>query len=166
MTTKNGNGNSGSVRDKQVKFRKLYPQYGSIGATLKIIGIRSRTTFYRWLEQYPSFKKDYEEELKPNRIDALLSAAYEIALANRVKSTKHGIVVDGTNAQVTLIKYLLAVFDPEHYAEKYLMEHFGKGKEGEIIFKVVYEHSDKGKGISDNPQNSSSQTARDSRQSS
>lgn len=32
----------------------------------------------------------------------------------------------------------------------------GEGEKGEIIFKVVYEHSNRGKGVPDNPENPSS----------
>lgn len=141
---KNGNGNGNgfrSVAERKSKFRELYPQYGSIGQTLKAMKIRSRQSFYKWCKGDPAFKKYYEDELKPNRIDELVTIAFVIATAGRLKTTKTmGLVIDATKPQTDMIKYLLGCFDPDNYSEKRLLELQGKGENGEVIFKVIREH--------------------------
>ncbi len=147
MTTNNGNGNGAkSSEAKRRAFIQEYPKYGSVGETIRAIGVRNRRTFYNWCDAHPDFKKIYDEVLKPNRIDELLTTAYQIATAGKLKNKKNtfGFEIDASAPQVTLIKYLLSVFDPETYAERHLLE--GKGKSGEFVIKVVYDDgSDKDK---------------------
>jgi hypothetical protein len=74
----NRNSNNGVGRNKRL-FLEKYPDYGSIGATLRAIGIKSRRTFYNWRDSDPHFKEVYETELLPNRRDELISEMYRIA---------------------------------------------------------------------------------------
>lgn len=142
MATNNGNGNGNGFKHKSQRiaaFKREYPKYGTVGMTLKAIGIKCRKTFYNWLESDAAFKRYYEEELKPNRIDELVSAAFEIATGGRLKTSKTmGIVIDATKPQTDMIKYLLACFDPEHYSEKTITELQGKGG-ADLAFRVIRE---------------------------
>lgn len=61
------------------KFLQLYPDYGSIGSTLKAIGIKTRSRFYGWCKADPKFKEIYETELLPNRRDEMVSVVYRAA---------------------------------------------------------------------------------------
>jgi hypothetical protein len=79
-------------------FIKLYPEYGSVGATLKAIGIKSRWTFYCWLKD-EKFKALYENELLPNRRDEVVSWVYRVAtnrLGTHIKTVtyKNGTVTE------------------------------------------------------------------------
>ena len=99
MNNTNGNGGAfKSVDERKAKFKELYPKYGSIGQTLREMGIKSRQSFYKWCNSDPGFKRIYEEELKPNRIDELVSAAFQIATAGRLRVGKSGMdmVIDAT----------------------------------------------------------------------
>ncbi len=142
MTAKNGNGNGGISSDQlKASFKREYPKYGTIGMTLKAIGIRSRQSFYNWCKKDAAFNRYYEEELKPNRIDELVSTALDIANAGRVKmkgQSGSAMVVDASKPQTDMIKFLLGCFDPEHYSEKRLLELQGKGG-GAIPFRVIRE---------------------------
>lgn len=60
-------------------FIEKYPEWGSVGATLKAIGVKSRTTFYNWCDADPHFKEIYEIELVPNRRDEVSSLVYRAA---------------------------------------------------------------------------------------
>jgi hypothetical protein len=72
-----------AARNKQA-FIKKYPDYGSVWPTLKSLGIKSRTTFYGWLKD-EKFAEIYENELKPNRRDEMVSTVYQTGLGkNRV----------------------------------------------------------------------------------
>lgn len=77
-------------RNKKL-FIKLYPEYGSIGPTLKAIGIKARKTFYNWCDNDPKFKGYYLTELLPNRRDELVSLLYKTALGRL-----------GTNTETTM----------------------------------------------------------------
>jgi len=86
--TKPNNGNgyiNGMCRSKRL-FLEKYPEYGSIGATLKAIGIKQRRTFYFWCEADPHFEEIYRTELLPNRRDELVSRMYRIA-TGQIKAT-------------------------------------------------------------------------------
>lgn len=67
-----------SATENKKLFIKNYPEYGTIGSTLKAIGIKSRTTFYNWLND-KKFNDIYENELKPNRRDDVVSVVYRVA---------------------------------------------------------------------------------------
>lgn len=142
MVNENGNGNGGKgSKVLKASFKREYPKYGTIGETLKAIGIKSRRSFYNWCEKDAAFKRYYNDELKPNRIDELVTTAIDIAKAGRLKSSKTGqIVIDATKPQTDMIKYLLACFDPENYSEKRLLELQGKGEDGEVILRVIREN--------------------------
>ena len=75
---RNHSGNNSVGRNKRL-FLEKYPEHGSVGATLRAIGIKSRRTFYNWCEADPHFKQVYETELLPNRRDELVSKMYQIA---------------------------------------------------------------------------------------
>ncbi len=77
-------------RGKQA-FIKLYPDYGSVGSTLKAIGVKSRNTFYNWLKD-DRFRGIYENELLPNRRDEVVSLVYRVAtgrLGTHVKTVTY-----------------------------------------------------------------------------
>ena len=73
------NGNTVKATQHKSQFIKLYPQYGTIGLTLKAIGIKTRWTFYKWCEKDAGFKRYYQEELLPNERDENISLLREIA---------------------------------------------------------------------------------------
>lgn len=140
MVNKNGNGGKSSDQLKAA-FKIAYVKWGTVGMALKEIGIRSRRSFYNWCEADAAFKRYYDEELKPNRIDELVSTALDIANAGRVKmkgQSGTSMVVDATKPQTDMIKYLLACFDPEHYSEKTITELQGKGG-SDLAFRVIRE---------------------------
>ena len=58
MTTKNGNGQTSAANRRA--FIAEYPKYGSVGETIKSIGVKNRRTFYDWCTKHPDFKKIYE----------------------------------------------------------------------------------------------------------
>lgn len=116
--------NEESTKLLQEQFIEAFPLYGTVGATLKAIGIKSRTTFYGWLKRNKKFARVYHEELQPNCTDLLESALYQAALGNKKLGP----------GQVTAAKYLLTVKDPERYAEKQLLEHTGSAEKPIRIF--------------------------------
>ena len=82
MANENGNnknGNTIKAAQHKAEFIRLYPQYGTIGLTLKAIGIKTRWTFYKWCKNDAAFKKYYQEELLPNERDENISLLREIA---------------------------------------------------------------------------------------
>ena len=139
----NGNGNGGKSSDQlKAAFKLAYVKCGTVGMALKEIGIKSRKSFYNWCASDAAFKRYYEEELKPNRIDELVSTALDIANAGRVKvkgQSGTSMVVDASKPQTDMIKFLLGCFDPDNYSEKNITELQGKGG-GEVVFKVIREH--------------------------
>jgi hypothetical protein len=116
--------NNESTKLLQEQFIEAFPLYGTVGATLKAIGVKSRTTFYGWLKRNKRFARVYYEELQPNCTDLLESALYQAALGNKKLGP----------GQVTAAKYLLTVKDPERYAEKQLLEHTGSAEKPVRIF--------------------------------
>lgn len=83
MTTNNHNGNGNELCRNKKLFLEKYPEHGSIGATLQAIGIKSRTSFYKWCKSDTHFKQVYEAELLPNRRDAVQSVVYRMATAHK-----------------------------------------------------------------------------------
>ena len=65
------------------KFIERYPECGTVLATAKAIGLKSRRTVYDWLESDPKFKSIYEDVLLPNRREALASLIYQAALGEK-----------------------------------------------------------------------------------
>lgn len=85
MTKKINKQTEASASENKKQFIRLYPEYGSVGSTLKAIGIKSRNTFYSWLNNDERFKNIYEKELLPNRRDEMVSTVYQTGLGkNRV----------------------------------------------------------------------------------
>jgi hypothetical protein len=118
----NRNSNNGVGRNKRL-FLEKYPDYGSIGATLRAIGIKSRRTFYNWRDSDPHFKEVYETELLPNRRDELVSEMYRIARGS----------LKATAVQVTALFGFLKATDhadtgPDRlcFTERYRHELMGK----------------------------------------
>jgi len=68
------------ISSDQERFKQLYLEFGTIGATLKEMGYSSRTTFYDWCESNPAFKAWYEKEGQPFRRDIVASVIYRAAL--------------------------------------------------------------------------------------
>jgi hypothetical protein len=77
----NGNGNK-CCQNKKLFIQK-YPEYGSIGETLRAIGLKERKTFYKWLATDANFNAIYYHELLPNRRDTVQSVVYRMATANK-----------------------------------------------------------------------------------
>lgn len=122
--TKPNNGNgyiNGMCRSKRL-FLEKYPEYGSIGATLKAIGIKQRRTFYFWCEADPHFEEIYRTELLPNRRDELVSRMYRIATGQ----------VKATAGQLTALFGFLKATD--HVADD------------DLVFTERYQHELMGKG--------------------
>lgn len=89
-TKKNGKNNKNGndlCRNKKL-FLEKYPEYGSVGETLKAIGVKSRTTFYNWCKKDHKFEKVYLTELLPNRRDECVSLMYRYATGRLGKETK------------------------------------------------------------------------------
>lgn len=79
-TKKNGHGKATEdMCANKKRFIEAYPDCGSVGATLKAIGVKARQTFYNWCGDDPKFRAYYEGELLPNRRDELVSLLYKTA---------------------------------------------------------------------------------------
>jgi hypothetical protein len=125
MTKKaNGTKQKNDLCRNKAQFIKLYPQYGSIGETLKAIGIKRRRTFYDWCESDPKFKEIYETELLPARRDTLVSRLYQCAMG-KLKLQRE---------QLTAIYGFLKATD--HMADQY----------DNIIFTEKHQHELVGEG--------------------
>lgn len=79
MVTNGNHITNGDMSQNKKLFLEKYPEYGTIGATIKAIGLKRRTTFYTWCEKDPAFKAHYESELLPNRRDEVASIVYRAA---------------------------------------------------------------------------------------
>jgi hypothetical protein len=91
MAKKNSKQTQETAYKGKQAFIKLYPEYGSVGATLKAIGIKSRNTFYNWLKD-DRYRGIYENELLPNRRDEVVSLVYRVAtgkLGTHVKTVTY-----------------------------------------------------------------------------
>jgi hypothetical protein len=62
------------------RFIELYPEYGTVGSTLKQIGIKSRNTFYEWMKDDAEFKAIYESQLQPDRRDVVASVIFRASI--------------------------------------------------------------------------------------
>ena len=107
------------VRGEKKLFIDYYRQLGSVGQAAKLSKV-SRSTVYLWMDSDPEFKAMYEEELKPNRTDEILSSLYQVALGEK----------NYTQAQVTAAIFLLKAFDPKVFAEK---QQASGGFSGELV---------------------------------
>lgn len=91
MSKKPNKQTKASASENKKTFIKLYPEHGSVGMTLKAMGIKSRNTFYNWLND-SKFKEIYENELLPNRRDEVVSLVYRVAtgrLGTHLKTITH-----------------------------------------------------------------------------
>lgn len=79
MGRKKSNKTKVPVSENKKLFIKNYLEYGTVWATLRAIGVKSRQTFYNWCESDPEFKRFYEHELVLNRRDELASLVYRVA---------------------------------------------------------------------------------------
>lgn len=75
---KNGTNSNNMSRNKKL-FLEKYLEYGTVGATMKAIGLKRRETFYDWCRRDAHFKKLYETELLPNRRDEMAALMYRYA---------------------------------------------------------------------------------------
>jgi hypothetical protein len=110
--------------DGKTRFIKCYRQYGSLGQAAKHSKL-SRMTIYQWMEKDPEFKALYEDELRPDRIDELVSMIFRAAMGRKEASL----------VQLRSAFFLLKAFDPKTYAEKYQMGGFD-GEPVKIEFVV------------------------------
>jgi len=108
-----------SAADKKSQFKKFYPEYGTIGATLKAIGIKARNTFRYWCEVDPEFKRVYQEELLPNRRDEVASVIYQAA-TGRIKLNKDQLTAAFGFAKAT--DHAGDPYDNLVFTEKHQME--------------------------------------------
>lgn len=67
------------IAEQKKLFRRYYPEYGTVGGTLKVMGYRDRRTFYNWLEQDSAFRDWYEKEGQPNRRDVIATQIFRAA---------------------------------------------------------------------------------------
>jgi hypothetical protein len=75
--------NTESINRNKKLFLEKYPEHGTVGATMKAIGLKRRETFYDWCKDDPQFKKIYQTELLPNRRDVVVSTVFKMATAQR-----------------------------------------------------------------------------------
>ena len=102
------------VSAEKTLFIDYYRQYGAVGQAAKLAGI-SRRLVYLWMDSDPEFKSIYEDELKPNRTDEIVSTLYQAAMGH----------LPLTVSQVTSAIFLLKAFDPKTFAEKYQINSIG-----------------------------------------
>lgn len=141
--------------NKKREFIKVYPEHGTIGATLQAIGIKRRRTFYDWTANDAAFKACYEDELLPNRRDEVASMVYRTATGQlgkhiRTFTNKFGKLIEEEVANEIPSTQLTAAFgflkatdhvdkdgkDRLVFCEKNQIELNGGG---EIILRVKYD---------------------------
>jgi hypothetical protein len=136
VSSKNQRGNKEVIAMRQEKFLKLYAQNGNIAASLKILGIASRNTFYNWLKD-PKFAELYKEanETYDDALEAEMDRRGKEGVDKPI--FYKGIRVDSVKeySDVLLIVRAKARM-PEKYADRKQVS----GPSGApITFKVVYE---------------------------
>jgi len=135
------NGKKLTTEQCKSQFIKLYPQYGTIGVTLKAIGIKSRRTFYNWCEADADFKRYYQEELLPNERDENISLLRDIAKgtvkANAVQLTALFGFLKATNR-------IRDEYTPHDFVEKSQVE-IGNTENKPFIARVEIDNSGSGK---------------------
>ena len=47
------------IADRKAQFLDLFPRYGTIGDTLRRIGLKSRSSFYEWLKADAQFAAEF-----------------------------------------------------------------------------------------------------------
>ncbi len=139
----NGNGKTKSNKSKRTEtlcqnkrlFIEKYPEYGSIGRTLRAIEIKSRQTFYSWCESDPRFKEFYKTVLLPNRRDELITVVYQAAVGKMRINREQLLAAFGF---LKATNHVDDEYDDLDFREKY--EHAIAGKDGkpiELIARVV-----------------------------
>jgi len=119
------NGKKLTTEQCKSQFIKLYPEYGTVGATLKAIGIRSRRTLYLWLKGDANFARVYNEELLPNRRDEIASIVYRAARGSL------SLQKDQLTAAFGFLKATDHINDDLQFREKY--QHEVSGQDGKPI---------------------------------
>ena len=135
------NGKKLTTEQCKSQFIKLYPQYGTIGVTLKALGVKSRMTFYNWCEADAKFKRYYQEELLPNERDGNISLLRDIA---------KGVVKANAVQLTALFGFLKATnrirdeYTPHDFVEKSQVE-IGNTENKPFIARVEIDNSGSGK---------------------
>ncbi len=133
-------------------FLEKYPKYGTIEATLRAIGLKSRTSFYGWLKADPKFKDDFEE-VKQIYIEKLEQEADRRAIEgiNKPVFYKGKLVTDATGNPVTIKEYSdtllifrLKALAPEKYRER-IDNNVDLRTPGAIALRVIYDDNRKAK---------------------
>ena len=103
----------------QKAFVDNYLTEGTVGKTLKAIGLSSRGHFYQWLKN-PEFNAIYQE-LKSDREDYLVSRLYKFIKGELEDGEK--IVLN--QQQLLAAFFLLKAFNPKVYSDKMQLQHTG-----------------------------------------
>lgn len=122
------------AREKQA-FIDNFPEYGTVGATIVAIGLKKCMTFYIWCAKDPEFKRIYDEELKPQQRDMVVSQIYRAAMG-KIKLTQQQLTAAFGYAKATD----KSAQDGLIFREQYAHELSGPGGK-EITLKVVYDRS-------------------------
>lgn len=134
------------IVDLKARFLDLYPQYGTIEATLHAIGLKSRTSFYGWLKDDARFKADFEE-VKAVYIEKLEQEADRRAIegVNKPVFYKGQLVTDSTGKPVvikeysdTLLIFRLKALAPEKYRER-IDNKVDVRTPGAVALRVIYD---------------------------
>lgn len=130
----------------KASFLYMYPTHGTIEATLRAIGLKSRTTFYDWLKTDVAFKASFEE-IKRVYIERMEREADRRAIegVNKPVFYKGKLVTDKDGNPVTIKEYSdtllifrLKALAPEKYREKSSIELTGRNENPiESVVRVV-----------------------------
>jgi len=103
----------------QRAFIDAYPVEGTVGKTMKAIGM-GRRTFYDWIKD-PEFNAVYQE-LKQDRIDELVTRLYKFIREGKDEDDNP---IKLNQQQLIASFFLLKAFDPKTFTEKMQMQHVG-----------------------------------------
>ena len=107
------------IVDLKKKFIELYPEHGNIGDTLKVIGLKSRNSFYDWEKNDPEFKSAFED-VKKNYVETLEREADRRAVEGVNKPVYQQGKLVGTVKEYsdTLLIFRLKALAPDKYRER------------------------------------------------
>jgi hypothetical protein len=111
--------------DKQQCFIANYRKCGTLGKAAIETGVKRQAVYY-WMEAHPQFREFYEKELKPDRIDELMSCVYRAAMGEK------GL----THIQLKAAIFLLKSLDPATFAENYQANRDFGGEPVKVEFVV------------------------------
>ena len=115
------------IADRKAQFLDLFPRYGTIGDTLRRIGLKSRNSFYEWLKADIQFAAEFEE-VKTDYVERLEKEADRRAVdgVNKPVFYKGKLIVDEHGVPITIKEYSdtllifrLKALAPDKYRERY-----------------------------------------------